>query len=142
MSIDTASTWTYRSFHNRPDTVGDDPNKALALIFAEATMIFQVPPKAGSVLGILDMGGGYFLDLAGDLLPSDGVYPSVARIAGVGRVETPTENWEYDYHGFIVPTWAKGIDQHAAFVGSILRARPHGSAKAGYTASFIAVLQT
>ena len=38
---DIAGEWTYRSFHNRPETVDGDAEKALALIFAEAAMSLE-----------------------------------------------------------------------------------------------------
>jgi hypothetical protein len=53
------------------------------------------------------------------------------------------ERWVYDYIGYLVPIWPNGVDQRAAIVGSVIRTVPHsnGQARAGYTASFIAVKQ-
>jgi hypothetical protein len=36
---------------------------------------------------------------------------------------------------------SNGVNQVPALVGSVIRAEPHGSAPAGYVASFIAVKQ-
>lgn len=138
---DQASKWTYRSFINNPAPTDGDPEKLAALLFAEATMIFEKAPQPGTVKGVLDMGGGYFLDLTGTYTAASGVYPATASIFGAGRAGTPTANWEYDYHAFVVPNWANGINQVPAFVGGVIRAKPHNGGKAGVTASFISVLQ-
>jgi len=39
---DVEGTWTYRSFHNDPAPIGENPNRALRLLFAEATFTFNV----------------------------------------------------------------------------------------------------
>jgi hypothetical protein len=138
---DQASKWTYRSFINNPASIEGDADKLMALLFAEATMIFQKAPQPGTVKGLLDMGGGYFLDLTGTYTAASGVYPATTSIIGAGRDGTPTAGWEYDYQGFVVPSWPKAINQVPAFVGSVIRAKPHNGGKAGVTASFISVLQ-
>src|SRR5882762_8298767 len=62
-----AGKWTYRSFHNNPTLVADDPNtaaeKALALIFAEAVFTFEIPTST-TLKGAIDWPGGG-LDLQG-----------------------------------------------------------------------------
>jgi hypothetical protein len=60
--------WTYRSFHNRPEPVGDDAEKALALIFAEAVMAFEAPSDS-TVKGQIDW-PGEGLDLHGTIRPA------------------------------------------------------------------------
>ena len=35
-------SWTYRSFNNNPQPVGDDPNRALQLIFGEGEIRFTL----------------------------------------------------------------------------------------------------
>jgi hypothetical protein len=137
---DQASRWTYRSFINDPIPVDGNPDKLMDLLFAEATMIFEKAAQPGTVKGVLDMGSGYFLDLTGTFTAARSPYPATASIIGTGRAGTPTANWEYDYEVFVVPDWAQGINQHAAMVGSVLRAKPHNGARAGVTASFIAAL--
>jgi hypothetical protein len=56
-----AGKWTYRSFHNDPAPVADDPKaapeKALALIFAEAVFTFEVPSST-TLKGAIDWPGG------------------------------------------------------------------------------------
>jgi hypothetical protein len=132
-----AGTWTYRSFHNNPTPVGNDPNRALQLIFAEAVFTFEVPSKT-TLKGALDWPGGG-LDLLGTIRPgAEGAAPTV-EIVGTGRPGTGTAGWEYDYYGHLAHSWPNGVDQVPAFVGSVIRAKPHGASPAGYVASFIAV---
>src|ERR1700674_750237 len=65
-----AGKWTYRSFHNNPAPVGDDPNKALNLIFAEAVFTFEIPSST-TLKGTIDWPGGG-LDLQGTIRASSG----------------------------------------------------------------------
>jgi len=132
-----AGKWTYRSFHNNPVEVGGDPDKALRLIFAEAIFTFETP-DATTIKGAIDWPGGG-LDLNGTIeVDSEGGPPTV-HIIGAGRPGTGTEGWEYDYHAQLAHKWPAGVDQVPALVGSVLRAKPHGAAQAGYVASFVAV---
>ena len=70
-----------------------------------------------------------------------GTTPLTIHMVGSGRTGTGTAGWEYDYHGNVAYEWPNGINQVPALVGSVLRAKPHGPAQAGYVASFIAVKQ-
>ena len=77
--------WTYRSYRNQANVmVNADPDpavvaldpiygkgnagtasaaiKAFNLVFGEGVMTFD-QPKGNAIVGVLDMGGGYFLDL-------------------------------------------------------------------------------
>lgn len=129
--------WTYRSFHNRPEPVGDDAEKALKLIFAEAEFTFQ-PPSGSTLVGKIDWPGGG-LDLRGTIRPGLEANSFVVDLVGSGRPDTSTAGWEYDYYAQLAHPWPNGGNQRPALVGSVLRAKPHGSAPAGYVASFIAV---
>lgn len=129
--------WTYRSFHNRPEPVGDDADKALRLIFAEAEFTFQ-PPSGSTLEGKIDWAGGG-LDLRGTIRPDVEANSFIVDFVGSGRPGTSTAGWEYDYYAQFAHHWPNGVDQRPALVGSVLRAKPHGSAPAGYVASFIAV---
>jgi hypothetical protein len=133
-----AGKWTYRSFHNRPAPVGDDPQAALDLIFAEAVFTFEV--SGTSLKGAIDWQGGG-LDLKGQIQPASGSAPLSVAIVGTGRPKSSTAGWEYDYRGSLAYTWPNGVDQIPALVGTVIRAKPHGTAPAGYVASFIAVKQ-
>ena len=138
-----AGKWTYRSFHNSPVPVADDPKtapeKALALIFAEAVFTFEIPSST-TLKGAIDWPGGG-LDLQGTIQPgAAGTGPTV-EIVGAGRYGTGTAGWEYDYRGQLAYQWPNGVNQVPALVGTVIRAKPHGASPAGYVASFIAVKQ-
>jgi hypothetical protein len=129
--------WTYRSYVNTTEQVGNDKDKALAIIFGEG--IYTIDPLSGTALtGTLDMGGGYVLDLKGTVTQT--APPSVA-ISGYGRAGTPTAGWEYDYNASLAYQWPNGVNQVPALVGTVIRAKPHDGAPAGVVASFIAVKQ-
>jgi len=135
-----AGKWTYRSFNNDPTSVDGDPNKALALFFAEAVFTFAIPSTT-TLIGAIDWSGGG-LDLAGAVEPGgDGLGP-IVTITGTGRPGTDTDGWEYDYFGQLAHVWPNGVNQRPAIVGSVIRAKPHNGAPAGYVASFVAVKQS
>jgi hypothetical protein len=156
-----AGKWTYRSYRNRADIIvnadaepavkalgaiwqevetANSAVKALSLVFGEGVMTFD-PPSGNSISGNLDMGGGYVLDLKGTIQPMAGTGVVALEIFGTGRANTPTENWEYDYKAFMTPKWPNGVNQIPAFVGTVIRAKPHGSSPACVAASFIAIKQ-
>jgi hypothetical protein len=135
-----AGKWTYRSFNNDPALVDGDPNKALALFFAEAVFTFAIPSPT-TLTGAIDWTGGG-LDLAGCIAPGDDGLGPIVTITGTGRAGTDTEGWEYDYFGQLAHTWPNGVNQRPAIVGSVIRAKPHNGAPAGYVASFVAVKQS
>jgi hypothetical protein len=131
--------WTYRSFINTPQLVGGDPNQALNLIFGEGVFTFETGIDT-LMKGTLDMGGGFVLDL--DIKMQSGADGQLAfQINGFGRAGTPTAGWEYDYNGVLAFHWPNGVNQVPSLVGSVIRAKPHDGAPAGFVASFIAVRQ-
>jgi hypothetical protein len=97
------------------------------------------PVAPGPRKGAIDWPGGG-LDLQGIVRP-DATGAPVVEIVGTGRRGTGTEGWEYDYHGQLAYQWPNGVNQVPALVGSVIRAKPHDGAPAGYVASFIAVKQ-
>jgi len=135
--------YTYRSYVNRPDViVNDDPQsatKALQLLFGEGIMTLDQSAD-DKVTGTFDMGDGYVLDLSG-AVETNSTGLTVVKMSGPGRSGTKTDGWEYDYQAIATPSWTTGVGQVPALVGTVLRAKPHGAAKAGVTASFIAVKQ-
>jgi hypothetical protein len=137
---DLVGAWTYRSFRNDPAPVGGDPKKALALFFAEAEFRFEAVTDT-EFKGVVDWASGG-LDLTGTLRPGNADTPVAFAIVGIGRPGTETGGWEYDYNGCLSYQWTKGDNQVPSLVGSLIRARPHNGAPAGYTASFIAVKKT
>jgi len=135
-----AGKWTYRSFLNNPVEVGGDPAKALALIFGEGQLLITLN---GDRLfrAVLDFGGGAAMDLFGEIVPGDGVSPTVLIITGTGRTGTSTDKWVYQYQGYVVPTWSEAVAQVPTIVGTVIRTIPHGTGTAGVTASFVIVKQ-
>lgn len=154
--------WTYRSYRNQanvivnadpePAVVALDPIygkgnagaassalKAFNLVFGEGVMTFD-KPSGNNVTGVLGMGESYFLDLKGTMqVTSSG--DIAVDLFGFGRAGTPTDNWEYDYKATTTPKWPNGIGQIPSLVGTVIRAKPHGTSPAGYVASFIAIKQ-
>jgi hypothetical protein len=132
--------WVYRRYLNRPDIMvgsgSDAAATALSLLFGEGIMTLRFTPP-NKVTGTFDMGGGYVLDLSGTVVVAGG-HTSISMV-GPGRAGTPTAGWEYDYNGVLTKRWPKGVDQIPVIVGSVFRAKPHGSSPAGMVASFIAV---
>ncbi|MGY3621930.1 hypothetical protein [Bradyrhizobium sp. USDA 10063] len=91
--------------------------------------------------GALDWQGGG-LNLQGTIQPANAGPPLSVAIVGTGRPDTDTAGWEYDYRASVAYQWPNGIDQVPALVGTVIRAKPHNGAPAGYVASFIAVKQS
>jgi hypothetical protein len=134
-----AGRWTYRSYVNDPALVGDDANKALALIFAEAVFTFEIPTSS-TLKGTIEWTGGG-LDLQGTLRPTGEGGAPVLAIVGTGRPATGTAGWEYDYHAQLAYQWPTGLDQTPTLIGTVMRAKAHDGGAAGFVASFIAVKQ-
>lgn len=80
--------WTYRSFHNRPALVGQDGDKALRLIFAEAVLNLAAP-SGTEFTGTIDWPGGG-LDLKGTLQPNNATGSLMLSMIGIGRAGTST----------------------------------------------------
>jgi hypothetical protein len=138
-----SGSWTYRSFHNRPNVmVGDDDSTAaetaLSLIFGEGVVTLAVD-ESGAATGALDLGPNYALDLAGTASCGGETGPVTVTLTGTGRAGTPTAGWEYKYVGYLAHTWEQGVRQVPALVGTVLRSKQHGNALPGYSTSFIAV---
>ena len=112
--------WTYRSFFNDPAFVGDDKQKALDLIFAEATFTFEI--SGTDLKGIIDWGSGG-LDLKGTVSSAS---PPTVQIIGTGRPGTETEGWRYDYDGALAHEWPNAVKQVPAVVGTVIRVNAHG----------------
>jgi hypothetical protein len=88
------------------------------------------------------MGNDLVLDLQGTIQAATDQAPLTVEIRGFGRPGSRTNDWEYDYYGFLAYHWPNGVDQVQSLVGTVIRAKPHDGGAAGVTASFIAVRQT
>ena len=123
--------WTYRSFHNNPD-LSTEFNK---LKFSAGHLELVTHPN-GSLSGSLG-DTGWRLNLKGWYTLGT---PPTVRFQGTGMISD--ELWIYDYMGFVTLNWPNGEEQRPAIVGTIVRTKAHsnGASKAGYVASWIAVL--
>ena len=126
-----AGTWAYRSYRN----TADQP------IFGAGLFTLETPTST-TLQGTFDMGGGLVLDMKGTIRPASKDCPLTVEMVGTGRPKTATDGWEYDYYAYLAHEWPNGVDQVAALVGSVIRAKPHDGNPAGVTASFIAVKQS
>jgi hypothetical protein len=129
------SPWIYRSYFNESALVGNDPQKALALIFGEGKFILNVDDSR--LTGSFSMSTDLVLDIVGALHFELDNAVTMLMMIGTGRAGTPTEGWQYDYQAFLSPSWLAAANQVPAFTGTVLRALPHNGQPAGVTASFI-----
>ncbi len=134
-----SGSWTYRSFHNNPEFVGNNPATIAGLLFGEGNL--QILVDANDVIsGTVSFGADYVLDITGTRQPGEDLAPDFVTMKGVGRAGTPTAGWIYEYKAFPAPKWDNAINQRPSLVGTVVRTR-HEPAPAGYTASFIMVRQ-
>lgn len=130
--------WIYRSFNNSTEKVNYDPQKAVKLIFGEGLLTF-VSQESNRWSATLSFGEEWVMDLAGfieDRGLGDGL---ILHGTGVGRDNTATAGWVYEYRGLVLSQWPAGVDEIPSIVGSVIRTIRHGSEAAGKVASFIAV---
>jgi hypothetical protein len=133
--------WTYRSFRNDPEPIGNDAAAALHLLLSEGVMEFGEAAEE-EFRGGLGLASDHALTLMGrSLRAADG--REEYSIVGHGIAGTPTEGWRYDFRCSLAPTWPGATDRLPPLLGSVLRVTSHGSdAPAGETACFIAVRRT
>jgi hypothetical protein len=133
---DVIGYYTYRSFLNRP--VGE-PND---ILWGEGELFLLISDE-GNVTGTLafpaEAGGGQkdFMDLTGTVTAWDKL---AFRVVGIGREGSAIAEYEYEYDCRIPHEWdSASPPQRTSLVGTVRRNKDHGTAKAGATASFIAV---
>jgi hypothetical protein len=134
---DLTGYYTYRSLLNMQEPA-DDFNE---IRFAEGELFLYVAPD-GAIRGTLAFPADPladakdFMDVTGRVT---GWSPLTVELEGGGRSGTGTELFDYKYQGSLAPTYPDAVRQRPALVGTVLRAKPHGTAAAGFTASFVAV---
>ncbi|MGH3921836.1 MAG: hypothetical protein ACRDTT_02990 [Pseudonocardiaceae bacterium] len=134
---DLTGYYTYRSFLNRQQPAGDFNT----IRFGEGELFLWVAAD-GSVQGTLGFPADPlanqkdFMDITGRVT---GWSPPALELEGLGRPETGTEEFDYKYQTELGPTFPEADRQRSALLGTVLRAKPHGTAPAGVTASFVAV---
>jgi hypothetical protein len=135
-----SGTYTYRSFLDFPEPV-DNFGK---LKFAQLELQLAVQPD-GTVTGTLVFPAApgtepAVMDVSGKVSAWS---PAHVSFAGKGRPGSAIADFHYEYDGGVLRHWETGINQRLTLAGTVLRAEAHGSgttlAKAGFTASFLAV---
>jgi hypothetical protein len=137
VSIDNiVGYFTYRSFRNQP--VGD-PND---ILFGEGELLLFITDD-GAVTGTLafpaDAGATSkeMMDIVGTVSAWN---PLSLHFTGTGRAGTGIADFVYEYDCRVAHEWdTADPPQRPALVGTVRRNQDHGTAKAGATASFIAV---
>lgn len=137
MNIDEAiGYYTYRSFLNRPVGAPND------ILWGEAEL-FLLFSDEGNVTGTLafpsEAGAGQkdFMDLKGTVTAWS---PLAFRFVGKGRAGSAIAEYEYEYDCRVAHEWDTATPpQRRSLVGTVRRNKNHGQAKAGATASSIAV---
>lgn len=127
-------TWTYRSLLDDPDVSKDFGD----LRFGAGIINFGQIAYDQILDGTLDMGGDYKLTLRGELQRDVNGINGI-RWTGNGIAGTPTEGWVYDYRGVKSHNWAAADDQADVIAGSVIRTVAHGTAPAGFVATFYMV---
>lgn len=130
--------WIYRSFHNNPEKINNDPQNALNLLFGEGELTF-ISQEMNRWSATLSFGADYVMDLAGFIEDRGLVDGFVLHGTGVGRDNTNTAGWVYEYRGLVLSQWPAGVNEIPSIVGSVIRTVRHGNNASGKVASFIAV---
>ena len=126
-----AGTWTYRSFHDKPEPVDSFEE----IYFAQAELTLQ-DVGFNLLSGRLSFGDAY-LAMTGTVHHTD---PPTVRLRATGVEGAATAGWIYDYIGYLAPSWPEGDAQRPAIVGTVIRTAPHEPQRpAGYSGSFVAV---
>ena len=142
MSLEVLNgNWTYRSFKNIAEPVGDFNQ----VRFAETDLELTAGAD-GRIRGTLSFPAGApaaergFMDLEGS---ASGTDPVRVRFTGKGREGTRSWDFEYAYDGILSPAMPGAVDQRMALVGTVMRVRERSGGpevvKAGITATFVAV---
>lgn len=132
-----SGTYTYRSFINLPQVVGDFGK----LQFAEAELTLFAALD-GAVTGILswptkpDNSERAVMDIEGRIATRE---PLLVQLEGIGRKGSAIEAYNYRYELTLARHWPETTGPRTCLLGSVMRAKDHGTAKAGVTASVIAV---
>lgn len=137
MNIDNIiGYFTYRSFRNQP--IGT-PNE---LLFGEGELLLFISDE-GAISGTLAFPAEAvaeqkaIMDLSGT---ATAWHDLSLRFIGKGRAGSAIADYEYEYDCKVAHSWDPAAPpQRLALVGTVRRNKDHGQAKAGVTASFIAV---
>jgi hypothetical protein len=133
---DVIGYYTYRSFLDQPVGAPND------ILWGEGELFLLISDE-GTVTGTLalpaEAGAGQksFMDLSGTVTAWDTL---ALRFVGRGRAGSAIADYEYEYDCRVAHEWDTAAPpQRRSLVGTVRRNKDHGQAKAGATASFIAV---
>ena len=132
-----SGTYTYRSFINEPQIVGDFGK--LQFSEGELTLFSGLD---GAVTGSLswatkdDDSERAVVDIDGQVVARE---PLLVHLEGVGRKGSAVETYNCRYELTLAKHWPETTKPRTCLVGSVLRGKDDGKAKAGVTASIIAV---
>ena len=120
--------WVYRSF-----SVSADPKATLAKL-ALGLNELTLTEQGGRVTGTRT-GQGVSYDLAGNALYA-AKQGATIRLHGTATISGKSYN--YDYFGYLLPSWSVGGTQPDTILGTVLRSDPANPANAPLIASFAA----
>ncbi len=120
--------WVYRSF-----SVSADPKATLAKL-ALGLNELTLTEQGGRVTGTRT-GQGVSYDLAGNALYA-AKQGATIRLHGTAMISGKSYN--YDYFGYLLPSWSVGGTQPDTILGTVLRSDPANPANAPLIASFAA----
>jgi hypothetical protein len=120
--------WVYRSF-----SVSSKPSDSLAKL-ALGLNELELTEQGGHVVG-KRTGQGVTYDLTGLVryAPREG-----ATISLHGTATISGKSYNYDYFGYLMPSWGIGTKQPDTIMGTVLRSDPANPANAPLIASFAA----
>ncbi|MBI4922642.1 MAG: hypothetical protein HY834_12920 [Devosia nanyangense] len=120
--------WVYRSF-----SVSSDPKATLAKL-ALGLNELTLTEQGGRIAGTRT-GQGVSYDLAGTALYA-AKQGATIRLHGTATISGKTYN--YDYFGYLMPSWSVGGTQPDTIMGTVLRSDPANPANAPLIAAFAA----
>lgn len=123
--------WVYRSF-----SVSQSPNDTLAELSLGLNEL-TLTEENGRVVG-MRTGQGINYELSGNALyvARQG---ATLRLHGTATISGKT--YDYDYFGYLIPSWGINAPQADTIMGTVLRSDPANPANAPIIASFTATRQ-
>ena len=120
--------WVYRSF-----TMSADPKATLAKLSLGLNEL-SLTEQGGRIAGTRT-GAGVSYDLAGNALY---VAKQGATIRLHGTATISGKEYNYDYFGYLLPSWSVGGAQPDTIMGTVMRSDPANPANAPLIAAFTA----
>lgn len=123
-----AGKWVYRSF-----SVSSKPSEGLGKL-ALGLNELELTEQGGHIVG-KRTGQGVTYDLSGLARYAPRVGATIS-LHGTATISGKTYN--YDYFGYLIPSWNVGLKQPDTIMGTVLRSDPANPANAPLVASFAA----